>query len=114
MDILSMLVGRQVNVILLCLSVCMDILSVLVGKQGAAFAEYLMSRPETRIAVVTHSSFLFFMMKNFGHPNFATTVQGELHRWYENCEMRSVVLCDAGGRGGVDPTWFPGGRRTGQ
>lgn len=28
---------------------------------------------------------------------------------YENCEMRTVVLCDGGGGGLADMTWFPGG-----
>ena len=38
-------------------------------------------------------------------------MQGELHRWYENCEMRSIVLSDDAGSGNVDPLWFPGGHQ---
>lgn len=31
---------------------------------------------------------------------------------YENCEMRTVVICDGGGEsGGLDPLWFPGGHK---
>jgi hypothetical protein len=35
--------------------------------------------------IVSHSSFLHFMMTNYG-GQASTTVQGELHRWFENCE----------------------------
>lgn len=38
-------------------------------------------------------------------------VQGELHRWYENCEMRTIVLSDDSGSGSLDPLWFPGGNQ---
>ncbi|BDA43351.1 Phosphoglycerate mutase-like protein [Coccomyxa sp. Obi] len=77
--------------------------------RGAAFIKWLLARPERCLAVVSHSSFLFYLMQNFGHQ-VSTTVQGELRRWYENCEMRTVVICDGGGEsGGLDPLWFPGG-----
>ena len=38
-------------------------------------------------------------------------MQGELHRWYENCEMRTIVLSDDAGSGALDPLWFPGGHQ---
>ena len=50
-------------------------------------------RPESHIAVVTHSSFLDFTLKSFGE-GFSTPVQGELQRWFENCEMRSLVVAN--------------------
>lgn len=78
--------------------------------RGAKFMQWLMTRPEQRIAVVSHSSFLFFTMANFG-LHASTTVQGELHRWYENCEMRTIVLSDNAGEGNLDPLWFPGGHQ---
>lgn len=34
--------------------------------RGVAFVQWLMARPESRLAVVTHSSFLFHLMANFG------------------------------------------------
>ncbi|KAK9830223.1 hypothetical protein WJX72_010435 [[Myrmecia] bisecta] len=79
--------------------------------RGLCFMQWLMQRPEARIAVVTHSSFLYYMMSQFGHAG-APLVKGELHRWYENCEMRTVVLSDSGGGGGnLDDLWFPGGHQ---
>jgi hypothetical protein len=45
--------------------------------------------------VVSHSSFLHFMLANFGGEE-APEVQGELHKWFENCELRSVVVSDHG------------------
>ncbi|KAL0034530.1 hypothetical protein WJX79_006951 [Trebouxia sp. C0005] len=78
--------------------------------RGLKFMQWLMTRPEQRIAVVSHSSFLFFTMANFGLHTSAL-IQGELHRWYENCEMRTIVLSDDAGSGTVDPLWFPGGHQ---
>lgn len=37
-------------------------------------------------------------------------LQGEMERWFENCELRTLVLSDARGEGNLDPLWFPGGR----
>ena len=48
--------------------------------RGRAFVAWLLGRPERRLAVVTHSSFLFFLLSCYGHQT-AASVQGELHRW---------------------------------
>jgi broad specificity phosphatase PhoE len=48
--------------------------------RGAEFVRWLLRRPERRLAVVSHSSFLFFLLQNYGH-HASTTVQGELRRW---------------------------------
>jgi hypothetical protein len=42
------------------------------------------ARPEPRLAVVTHSSFLFYMLSTVGSQCDAR-VKGELHRW---CAVR--------------------------
>lgn len=75
------------------------------------FAQWLMRRPEKHIAVVTHSVFLLHFMSIFGH-SYAPEVQGEMHRWFENCEMRTLVLVDeAGSSGGHDELHFHGGTK---
>ncbi|PNW75247.1 hypothetical protein CHLRE_12g518950v5 [Chlamydomonas reinhardtii] len=86
-----------------------------IRRRGLAFLKWLLTRPEREIAVVTHSSFLHFTLSCFGH-GAATQVQGELHKWYENCEMRTVVLTDdsdegvaAASHGATDPWHFAGG-----
>ena len=63
--------------------------------RGRQFLQWLMSLPQTNIAVVTHSAFLWFTLSGFGSENIRP-VREKLQRWYENCEMRSVVLSDGG------------------
>lgn len=76
--------------------------------RGFNFLAWLMQRPETNIAVVTHSAFLWFTLTCFGNE-FSKPVRENLQRWYENCEMRTVVLSDGGGAGVPDKLWFRGG-----
>jgi hypothetical protein len=60
------------------------------------------------LQIVSHSSFLHFMMTNFGLQG-STLVQGELHKWFENCEMRSIVVADEHAvNKQPDPSHFPG------
>ena len=63
--------------------------------RGRQFLQWIMTLPESNIAVVTHSAFLWFTLSGFGAEN-ARPVRERLQRWYENCEMRSVVLGDGG------------------
>lgn len=79
--------------------------------RGLAFLQWVMARPEQHIAVVTHSSFLHFTMSCFGH-DAATHVQDDLHRWYDNCEMRTVVLQGADAPPRPDHWHFAGGAHT--
>lgn len=48
--------------------------------RGLKFIQWLMARPERRLAVVSHSSFLYFLLSNFGH-DMAEPVQSEIRRW---------------------------------
>ena len=66
-------------------------------------------RPEQHIAVVTHCGFLFYLLSSFGHE-CAQPVAYILHKAFDNCELRSVVISDAAGPSRPDPTYFPGGR----
>jgi hypothetical protein len=49
-----------------------------------------MQRPETNIAVVTHSAFLWFTLTCFGNE-FAKPVRENLQRWYEVGEGGGAV-----------------------
>lgn len=82
--------------------------------RGRRFLQWLMTLPETNIAVVTHSAFLWFTLLGFG-VEFSRPVRQKLQKWYENCEMRTVVLGDGGATmvgaptAGVQDTDFAGG-----
>ncbi len=51
-----------------------------IRERGRKFIQWLMSRPERCLAVVSHSSFLYFLLSNYGHGT-AENVQGEIRRW---------------------------------
>eukprot|EP00246_Nothoceros_aenigmaticus_P001577 TRINITY_DN12078_c0_g1_i1.p1 TRINITY_DN12078_c0_g1~~TRINITY_DN12078_c0_g1_i1.p1 ORF type:complete len:287 (+),score=40.21 TRINITY_DN12078_c0_g1_i1:159-1019(+) len=55
---------------------------------------WLSERKQTRIAVVTHSSFLNHLVRLFGE-GCAPVVKKELTGPFQNCEMRCVVLAQA-------------------
>ncbi|XXG56745.1 hypothetical protein AAC387_Pa03g4079 [Persea americana] len=64
-----------------------------VGARGMKFIEWLWTRKEKEIAVVTHSGFLFHTLKLFGndcHP----LIKEEISKHFANCELRSMVLAD--------------------
>ncbi|KAI3966417.1 hypothetical protein MKW92_006058, partial [Papaver armeniacum] len=77
------------------------------ASRGMQFINWLWTREEKEIAVVTHNVFLFETLRAFGkdcHP----TVQEEICARYENCELRSVVIVDRGFQGGwaiKNPNW---------
>eukprot|EP00271_Cylindrocystis_brebissonii_P018578 TRINITY_DN534_c0_g1_i3.p1 TRINITY_DN534_c0_g1~~TRINITY_DN534_c0_g1_i3.p1 ORF type:complete len:294 (+),score=43.39 TRINITY_DN534_c0_g1_i3:248-1129(+) len=64
--------------------------------RGRKFVQWLMARPERRIAIVSHSSFLAHMLGEFG-AECGPEVQREVRTRFDNCEMRSLVLVDRGG-----------------
>ncbi|XP_043712502.1 phosphoglycerate mutase-like protein 1 isoform X1 [Telopea speciosissima] len=79
-----------------------------VGARGMKFINWLWTRKEKEIAVVTHSGFLAHTLKNFGndcHPE----VKKEICKRYANCELLSVVIVDRGMKGSdTSTTNFPG------
>jgi hypothetical protein len=65
--------------------------SELVTARGIACIEWLATRPEREIALVTHSSFLKHLFRAFGEQVAVKDVK-KLHRLAGNAEIRSVCL----------------------
>ncbi|KAF3447449.1 hypothetical protein FNV43_RR12635 [Rhamnella rubrinervis] len=64
-----------------------------VAARGQKFLNWLWTRKEKEIAVVTHSGFLCHTLSAFGndcHP----LVKSEICKYFANCELRSVVIVD--------------------
>nr|CAD1843542.1 unnamed protein product [Ananas comosus var. bracteatus] len=64
-----------------------------VASRGMKFINWLWTRKEKEIAIVTHSGFLFHTLSNFGkdcHP----TIKEEICKHFANCELRTMVLVD--------------------
>ncbi|KHN26170.1 Hypothetical protein glysoja_019494 [Glycine soja] len=79
-----------------------------VSARGLKFLEWLWTREEKEIAVVTHSSFLFNTLRAFGndcHPD----IKSEICTHFANCELRSIVIIDRGMIGSSESTTnYPG------
>eukprot|EP00208_Stichococcus_sp_RCC1054_P007692 CAMPEP_0206140788 /NCGR_PEP_ID=MMETSP1473-20131121/10648_1 /ASSEMBLY_ACC=CAM_ASM_001109 /TAXON_ID=1461547 /ORGANISM="Stichococcus sp, Strain RCC1054" /LENGTH=295 /DNA_ID=CAMNT_0053535073 /DNA_START=138 /DNA_END=1025 /DNA_ORIENTATION=+ len=76
-----------------------------IAERGVQFLEWLSLRPETEIAVVSHSGFLRCMLGKFADVG-SDSVRNDLKRYFANCELRTVVVGAANGEGNLDPTWF--------
>ncbi|KAH0469800.1 hypothetical protein IEQ34_001358 [Dendrobium chrysotoxum] len=79
-----------------------------VAIRGMKFINWLLTRRETEIAVVTHSGFLFHTLNKFG-KDFHPLIKDEICKHFGNCELRSMVIVDKSLLGfGTDRTNFPG------
>ncbi|KAK4489974.1 hypothetical protein RD792_000628 [Penstemon davidsonii] len=61
--------------------------------RGLKFLNWLWTRKEKEIAVITHSAFLLHTLDAFGddcHP----FVKSEICRQFDNCELRSLIIVD--------------------
>ncbi|KAG5543755.1 hypothetical protein RHGRI_016494 [Rhododendron griersonianum] len=78
------------------------------ARRGMKFLDWLWTRPEKEIAVVTHSGFLIQALSAFGndcHPS----IKSEIRKPFNNCELRSVVIVDRGMIGSDSSTTnYPG------
>ncbi|XP_044475873.1 phosphoglycerate mutase-like protein 1 [Mangifera indica] len=79
-----------------------------VAKRGMEFINWLWTRKEKEIAVVSHSGFLYHTLSAFGndcHPS----IKNEICKHFANCELRSMVIVDRSMLGSDSATTnFPG------
>ncbi|XP_031279243.1 phosphoglycerate mutase-like protein 1 [Pistacia vera] len=79
-----------------------------VAKRGMEFINWLWTRKEKEIAVVTHSGFLYHTLSAFGtdcHPS----IKDGIRKHFANCELRSMVIVDRSMLGSDSATTnFPG------
>ncbi|ONM19133.1 Phosphoglycerate mutase-like protein [Zea mays] len=64
-----------------------------VALRGMKFMDWLWTREEKEIAIVSHSGFLFHTLSMYSkecHP----TIRDEVSKHFANCELRSMVLVD--------------------
>ncbi|KFK40904.1 hypothetical protein AALP_AA2G058400 [Arabis alpina] len=64
-----------------------------IAARGVKFMNWLSTRKEKEIAVVTHSGFLYTTLNSFGN-DCVPAVKSEISSHFANCELRSVVLVD--------------------
>ncbi|KAL6885539.1 hypothetical protein ACP4OV_010318 [Aristida adscensionis] len=65
----------------------------MLAERGMKFIDWLWTREEKEIAVVTHSGLLCHTLRKYSsecHP----TVRQEVSKYFANCELRSLVLVD--------------------
>ncbi|XP_052203925.1 phosphoglycerate mutase-like protein 1 isoform X2 [Diospyros lotus] len=61
--------------------------------RGMKFMNWLWTRKEKEIAIVTHSGFLFHTLSAFGH-DCHPLVKKEICKHFTNCELRSMAIMD--------------------
>ncbi|KAK3145194.1 hypothetical protein QOZ80_4AG0325220 [Eleusine coracana subsp. coracana] len=79
-----------------------------VATRGMKFIDWLWTREENEIAIVSHSGFLFHTLSMYSkecHP----AIQQEVSKHFANCELRSMVLVDRSMLGSHSPSFnYPG------
>lgn len=80
-----------------------------IAARGRAFINWLWTRKENEIAIVSHGGFLRHTLALFGndcHPS----IRDAIHKDFTNCELRSMVIADRSAIGTDLPTTdYPGG-----
>ncbi|XP_073525775.1 uncharacterized protein [Phyllobates terribilis] len=66
-----------------------------IAARGMKFMEWLWTREEKEIAIVSHSGFLYQTLSAFGN-DCHSSVKSEICTHFKNCELRSMVLVDRG------------------
>lgn len=64
-----------------------------VAARGMKFLNWLLTRKEKEIAIVSHSGFLYHTLSAFG-DDCHVSVKNEICRHFANCELRSMVIVD--------------------
>ncbi|KAG8064226.1 hypothetical protein GUJ93_ZPchr0004g40208 [Zizania palustris] len=79
-----------------------------VAARGMKFIDWLWTREEKEIAIVSHSGFLYHTLSMYSkesHP----TIREEVGKHFANCELRSIVLVDTSVLGSNPPSYnYPG------
>ncbi|KAM5575206.1 phosphoglycerate mutase-like protein 1 [Rosa sericea] len=80
-----------------------------VAARGLKFFNWLWTRKEKDIAIVTHSGFLYHTLSAFGN-DCHSSIKSEISTHFANCELRSMVIVDRGliGSNSASATNYPG------
>ncbi|CAM8937683.1 unnamed protein product [Rhodiola kirilowii] len=63
------------------------------ASRGMEFLNWLWTRKEKEIAIVTHSGFLFHTLSALGN-DYHPSMKQEISKHFANCELRSLVIVD--------------------
>uniref|UniRef100_A0A0D9W1Q5 Phosphoglycerate mutase-like protein n=1 Tax=Leersia perrieri TaxID=77586 RepID=A0A0D9W1Q5_9ORYZ len=79
-----------------------------VAARGMKFIDWLWTREEKEIAIVSHSGFLYHTLSMYSRESHPT-IREEVGKHFANCELRSMVLVDTSMLGSKSPTYnYPG------
>ncbi|XP_028775875.1 phosphoglycerate mutase-like protein 1 [Neltuma alba] len=85
------------------------------AQRGFEFMNWLLTRKEKEIAVVTHSGFLFHTLNTYFGNDCHPVVKKEICKHFANCELRSMVIVDRSMTGShASTTNYPGNMPSGR